>query len=220
MIHCSLQKPESTFDQIRKNYNKLKPTDAALIATALVLSGRYAIAVYGNEKYHWPQNHENLTKALQKELSFIQHEESPAPKRSTKTVIEEEVPEITIGLVANYAAGEKFLGEREDLKTLFSDLLQKGVEYHYLSTDIGWQWALERANWSVLSGGEVARHVKFKVEFQDNSLGVLIDGAVAKKRTTRAKSASAEKATIEEDLSVFGKEELEELAEIEKIDTE
>ena len=206
MIHCSLQKPESTFDQVRKSYSKLKPTDAALLATALVLSGRYAIAVYGEEKYQWPQNYESLTKALQKELSLIQQGEVPT-KRSTKGTIEEEVPEVTIGLVANYAAGEKLLGEREDLKTLFSDLLQKGIEYHFAPADIGWQWALERANWSVLSGGDFSRHIKFKVEFRDHSVGVLIDGSAPKKRSSRSKAAAVEPEATES-LPVFEKEEI------------
>ena len=51
-------------------------------------------------------------------------------------------------------------------------------------------------------------------------IGVLIDGSVPKKRASRAKTASAEKIVLEEDLPVFEKGELEELAAIEHIESE
>ena len=49
---------------------------------------------------------------------------------------------------------------------------------------------------------------------------MLIDGSVPKKRASRAKTASAEKIVLEEDLPVFEKGELEELAAIEHIESE
>ena len=64
MIVCHLNKPESTLDAVRKAHAKLKPTDAALIASSLVLCGRYAIAVYDEQEYHWPDDSRKLTDAL------------------------------------------------------------------------------------------------------------------------------------------------------------
>jgi hypothetical protein len=69
LTSCNLTKPESTFDSIRKTYKDLKPTDVALVATALVQAGKFADCVYDGQVYAWnPNQHEALTRAYQKEV--------------------------------------------------------------------------------------------------------------------------------------------------------
>jgi len=191
LIVCHLNKPESTLDAVRKAHAKLKPTDAALIASSLVLCGRYAIAVYDEQEYHWPDDSRKLTDALRIQLNQIQ-DTLETPVKKTKAALaaaEEETVEVKIGLKANYSMGETILGEREDLKTLLSDILAKGVEFQFGPTDIiGWQWAMDRANWSTLSDGELTRRMKIKAVFQDSSVGVELGASGAKKKTSRAKA--------------------------------
>ena len=71
MITCNLTKLESAFDNVRKTFPKLKPTDAALVSSALVLTGRHAIALYSGTQYRWPEDYEKLTKEMAKELEEI-----------------------------------------------------------------------------------------------------------------------------------------------------
>lgn len=189
LISINLTKPESTLDHVKKTYPKLKPTDSALIATALVLSGRYALAVYDEANYSWPDEYEKLTKSLLTQLHQIQMSVEGPAKKSAKAIAEEEAIEVKVGLIPNYAAGEKILGDRKDLKTFFSDLLEKGVEYTYSPTDIGWQWALDRASWGTLSKGEITRKIKLKTAFQDNATGIETGTGAPKKRASRAKAA-------------------------------
>ncbi len=184
MITCNLTKPESTLDNVKKSYPKLKPTDAALIATALVLSGRYALAQYDENQFRWPEDYQKLTSALMTELNQIQTADPPV-KKTAKALAEEEAVEVKVGLVPNFAAGEKVLGDREDLKTLLSDVLAKGVEYVYAPTDIGWQWSLDRANWSTLSKGDLTRRVKLKATFQGEAVGVEMGTAAPRKRASK-----------------------------------
>lgn len=192
MISINLTKPESTLDHVKKTYPKLKQTDAALIATALVLSGRYALAVYDEANFAWPDDYEKLTASLLMQLRQIQMSTEGPTKKSAKALAEEEAVEVKIGLIPNYAAGEKILGDRKDLKTFFSDLLEKGVEYTYSPTDIGWQWALDRASWHTLSKGEVTRKIKLKTGFQDNATGIEMGTGAPKKRASRSKAAPVE----------------------------
>jgi len=192
LIVCHLTKPESTLDQVRKAYPKLKPTDAALIASSLVLSGRYAIAVYDDKKYSWPEETDKLTSAMLAQMHQIQETVSVATKKADRIAIEEDTVEVKIGLLANYAAGERLLGERKDLKTLLSDILGEGVEYQFGPQDIiGWQWALDRANWHTLTDGELTRRVKLRAVFEDNSVGVELGASGTKKRVARPKPAPA-----------------------------
>lgn len=202
MISINLTKPESTLDHVKKAYPKLKQTDAALIATALVLSGRYALAVYDEGKYSWPDEYDKLTSSLLIQLQQIQVLSEGEKKKSAKALAEEEPVEVRIGLVPNLSAGERILGDREDLKTFFSDLLEKGVEYTYSPIDIGWQWALDRASWSTLSGGEVTKKVKLKALFQDNASGIETGSGAPKKRASRAKAAVAAPEPIEEPVAL------------------
>ncbi|MBS1705079.1 MAG: hypothetical protein JST40_04340 [Armatimonadetes bacterium] len=185
MIVCNLTKPESTLDQVKKNYPKLKQTDAALIASALVVSGRQALAVYEGEQYAWTKDYDNLTVALKGQLLHLQ--EVAEPVKKTKSAPEEEPVEIKVGLIPNYAAGEQFLTEREDLKTLFADILQGGVEYQYSATDIGWQWSLDRVNWTTISDGELSRRFKLKATFQGDAVGV--EMGLTPKRGSKKKAA-------------------------------
>ncbi len=170
MIVCNLTKPESTLDQVKKSHPKLKQTDAAMIATALVLSGRQALAVYEGSQYAWTSEYGELTAGLMKQLLQIQSMSEPVKK--TKNAPEEEPVEVRVGLLPNYQEGERVLGDREDLKTLFGDILQGGVEFQYSANDIGWQWALDRVNWATLSDGELTRRVKLKAVFQGEAVGV------------------------------------------------
>ena len=44
MLTINLTKLETALEQVRKAYPKLQPTDAALLASALTLAGRHALA--------------------------------------------------------------------------------------------------------------------------------------------------------------------------------
>ncbi len=194
MIVCNLTKPESTLDQVKKSYPKLNQTDAALIATALVISGRYAQAVYDGSTYSWPDDYDKLTVGLQSQLRQIAVSE---PTTKKKASADEEPVEVKIGLVSNYTNAETILGDRGDLKTLLSDILSKGVEYQYASTDIGWQWALDRANWSTLSDGELTRHVKLKAVFQGEAVGTEMGTTGPKKKAAKKVAAPVAEAEVE-----------------------
>ena len=195
MISCNLSKPESTFDQVRKTYEKLKPIDVALIATAIVESGHFAKVVHDGKEYKWPQDQEALSKALVMDVQAamdLEPEPEPKPKRTTKAakakVVEETVVRLTIPIKANQKAGETVLGKRKDLKTLLGKILKEGVEYMHAPTDIRWRWSLERINWSTVSGGELPHHVVFTPIFEDNSVGVEL-GPGGKRKGRKKKKA-------------------------------
>ncbi|MBV6457071.1 MAG: hypothetical protein HONBIEJF_00177 [Fimbriimonadaceae bacterium] len=200
MITCQLSKPESTLDAIRKSYPKLKPTDAALLTTSLVISGRHAIANYDNHRYEWTKDVDGLTKALLIEVKQAQGEVEGPTKKTSKVVAEEEPVIVGVDLIPNYEAASKMLLGRKDLETLLSDLLEKGVEYVFGPADIGWQWALDRVNWVTLSEGDVHRKVRIRTTFTQGSVGIELGTTAPKKRATKAaKSEAAEPApTIEE----------------------
>jgi hypothetical protein len=192
LITCHLTKMETALDQIRKTYPKLKPTDAALLSSALVLTGRHAMALYEGAQYSWPEDYEKLTKAMVAQLEMVNEGiEATAPKKTAKGAAEEEPVVVTVGLMPNLSAGEKQLEGREDLKTVLSEAIQQGVEFLYASTDLGWQWALDRANWSTISGGELSRRIKIKASFTEGAVGIEMGTAGPKKRASRAKAAVA-----------------------------
>jgi hypothetical protein len=198
LIVCNLTKPESTLDQVKKSFPKLVQTDAALVATALVLSGRYAPAVYDGNTYNWPKDIEPLTKAVMRELAQIELDAEPAPKTRAKAAVEEEAIEVHVGLVPSYNEGERVLGDREDLKQLFADILEAGVEFQYSPTDIGIQWALDRTNWRTLSNGELTKRVRMKAAFEGLNIGTDVgSGAPKRKRATKAAAAPAPEAEAE-----------------------
>lgn len=191
MITCQLTKLEAALDQLRKSYPKLKPADAALVASALTLTGRHAVALYDGEQYTWPDDYDKLTHAMVGQLSMVQEGiEAAAPKRVAKNAPEEEPIMVTVGLMPNLNAGEALLGDRDDLKTKLSDILQDGVEFVYANTDIGWQWALDRANWSTVAGAEMSRRIKIKAAFTEGAVGIEMGAAGPKKRASRAKAAA------------------------------
>lgn len=190
MITCHLTKLETAVEQIKKAHPKLKPTDAALVASALVLTGRHALALYGGEQYRWPEEYDKLTKKMVGELEIINQGVEP-PKKSAKNAPEEEPVVVSVGLTPNFSAGERILGGRKDLIAKLSDLLQEGVEFVYSPTDLGWQWALDRANWSTISGGELHRRIKIKASFTEGAVGVEM-GTTTKKRTASKKAAVSE----------------------------
>lgn len=196
MITCNLNKPETTLDQVKRAYSKLQHTDAALIATAIVMSGRYALLVLDDRTFRWPDDHESVMDALLSRVLALQ--ERPATGKKGRAATEDEVVEIKVALEPNYEEGERLLGDRDDLKALLSDLLQSGVEYQYMPTDIGWQWALDRVNWNTLAGTDLLRRVRVKAQFQDKAQGTEMTPAGTKKRGSRAKAAEAPKPLDEE----------------------
>jgi hypothetical protein len=190
LITCHLTKMETALDQVRKTYPKLKPTDAALLSSALVLTGRHALALYDGSQFSWPEEYEKLTKAMVPQLEMVQEGiDSTAPKKTAKSTVEEEPVVVTVGLMPNLSAGEKQLEGRDDLKTVLSEALQSGVEFVYTSTDLGWQWALDRANWSTISGGALSRRIKIKASFTEGAVGIEMGTTGPKKRASRAKAA-------------------------------
>lgn len=193
MLTCQLTKLETALDQVKKSYPKLLPADAALLATALSVTGRHAIALYEGEHYTWPLDNERLQKAMAPHVSIAQEAiEANAPKKTSKTAVDDEPVMIPLGLTPDYSAGEKVLQDRKDLKTLLSDVLQKGVEFVYQPSDIGWQWAMDRVNWSTIAGQDVSRRIKIKATFTEGAVGVEMGAAGAKKRPKKAAEAVAE----------------------------
>ncbi len=168
---------------MRKEFSKLKPTDAALVATALVEAGRMAKAVHDGEEYEWtPENYEPFTKSILREVEQI----AVAMQEEKKKAADEEPITMTVQLKPSQAAGEEFLGPRDDLKTKLSDILEEGVEYLYSPTDLGWHWTLERVNWGTVSGGTIKSRVMFNAEFVDGSVAVLL-GPGGKRRVKKTK---------------------------------
>jgi len=193
LITCQLTKLESALDQLKKSYPKLKPADAALLVSALTLTGRHALAIYGEVHYIWPEDYDKLTKAMVAELQIVQEGiESTTPKRAAKSTAEEEPVNVTVGLAPNMSAGEKLLEERNDLKALLSDVLQKGVEFVYSGNDIGWQWALDRVNWTTVAEQEMSRRIKIKCSFTEGAVGVEMGTSSPKKRASKKVAAIVE----------------------------
>jgi len=203
LITIQLTKLESALDQIRKTQPKLLAADAALIATALSVTGRHAIAIYEAEQYVWPDDYERLTHSMIGQIEMVNEAiEHNAPKRVSKTAVEEEPVMVTVGLMPNLTAGEQVLVERDDLKVVLSDILQEGVEFVYASTDIGWQWALDRANWNTISGNEISRRIKIKASFTEGAVGIEMGLGTPKKRPSRAKGVIEPEPEPEVDLDI------------------
>ena len=173
LITVNLTKPELTFDAIRKAYKDLKPTDVALIATALIESGKFAKATHDDRDYEWTsEDHARMTKSLFAEVAQLQEGAVEKPTKKAAASEAEEAVTLQVQLKPSLRAGEAVLGDREDLKTLLSDIVQEGVEFLFSPTDIGWHWTLERVNWATLSGGELKRRVKFKPVFVEGAVAV------------------------------------------------
>ncbi|MDR3691399.1 MAG: hypothetical protein P4L46_18615 [Fimbriimonas sp.] len=188
MITIQLTKLESALDQIRKTQPKLLAADAALIATALSVTGRHAIAIYEGEQFTWPEDYERLTNSMVSQMEMVNEAiEHNTPKRSSKSTVEEEPVIVTVGLMPNLKAGEQILANRDDLKVVLSDILQEGVEFVYATTDIGWQWALDRANWNTISESEISRRIKIKASFTEGAVGIEMGVGGPKKRPSRSK---------------------------------
>ena len=202
MIICNLTKLESAVDQIRKTHPKLLAADAALVASALSLTGRHAKAVYEGQYFIWPNDNEKLMVSMSGHLHSINAViVESLPKKITKnTILDDEPVVVNIGLAPNLAAGEELLNTREDLKTLLSDILQAGVEFSYSSADIGWQWALDRANWNTISDGDLSRRIKIKALFTEGAVGSE-QGTTTKKRTAK-KAEEVVAAAVEEEVVV------------------
>jgi hypothetical protein len=185
-----LTKLETALDQVRKQYPKLVPADAALIATALSLTGRHALALYDGVQYSWPEDYEKLTKSMVGQVEQVNEAiEHNTPKRAAKSTAEEEPVTIAVGLAPNLSAGEKLLEGRDDLKAKLSDIVQEGVEFSYSPSDIGWQWALDRANWATISGSDVSRRIKIKTGFTEGAVGIEVGVGGPKKRSPKKAAA-------------------------------
>ena len=200
MINVQITKLESTVDQVRKSYPKLSSIDAALVAAALVRTGRQAIAVYDGSRYVWPNDNEKLIQALSVELKDLQSKIEPV-KKSAKNHTEEEPIQASVGLIANYEAGEFVLEKRDDLKTVLSDILKEGVEYSYTANDIGWQWALDRTNWKAAGSDDLSRRIRIKTTFTEGAVGVEIGLTLPKRKGRVSKNAehAGEIATSDEE---------------------
>lgn len=199
MLTCQLTKLETALDQVKKSYAKLLPADAALLATALSVTGRHAIAIYEGEQYTWPLDNERLQKAMASHVALTQEAiEANAPKKTSKTAVEEEPVQIALGLTPDFSAGEKVLQDRNDLKTLLSDVLQQGVEFVYQPSDIGWQWAMDRVNWSTIVGQDISRRIKIKASFTEGAVGVEMGAAGVKKRAKKASEVLADIPEVED----------------------
>lgn len=193
MITCQLTKLESALDQMKKAYPKLKPTDVTVLVTALTLTGRHALALYDGQQYSWPEDYDKLTSAMVSELQTVQENiEANAPKRVSKSAPEEEPINVNVGLAPNLSAGENLLNDRDDLKALLSEVLQKGVEFVYSGADIGWQWALDRVNWNTVADQEISRRIKIKCTFTEGAVGVEMGTSTPKKRAPKKAAAVVE----------------------------
>ncbi len=188
MITCNLTKLESALDQVKKSYPKLVPADAALIAAALSMTGRHALALKDGLAYSWPEDYTTLTTAMVTELDQVQESIEPTKKTTKAAAVEEEPINVSVGLKPNLAAGERVLAGRDELKALLSDILQEGVEFTYVGTDIGWQWALDRANWSTVSAGELSRRIKIKASFTEGASGIETGTGTKKRAPAKAKA--------------------------------
>ena len=111
-------------------------------------------------------------------------------KKPAKTAPEEEPVVVSVGLAPNLSAGENLLEGRDDLKALLSDVIKDGVEFVYSGMDLGWQWALDRVNWSTISGGELSRRIKIKASFTEGAVGMEM-GTGTKKRSSKKAAAPA-----------------------------
>lgn len=197
MIVCNLTKPEATQEQVRKSFPKLSQTDVAQLSIAIVLTGKYAFAHYDGESYRYPQDIDKFTKALAITLNQIQQSVEPT-KKAKAAAAEEEPVEVKVGLSCNLLEGEAVLGDREDLKALLGKAVQEGLEFQYTATDILWQWALDRANWATISGGELTRRVKLKASFQDAATGTELGVGGKVKKAPKAAAAAKPVETEEE----------------------
>lgn len=191
MITCNLNKPESTFDQIRKEYTKLKPTDLAMISTALIEAGRFASAVHDEVEYPWtPDQYGPLTNSFAREVlqvaETIEKASGPVKKRAAKAVEDEPVT-LKLLLKPSLEAAEMYLNDRKDLRALLGDILKDGVEFLYLPTDVGWHWTLDRVNWSILTDGKMGRRINFSAEFVEPHISVEL-GPGGKRKKPRAKA--------------------------------
>jgi hypothetical protein len=187
---CHLTKLETAVDSIKKTNPKLKPADAALLASALTVAGRHAVALYEGEQFRWPQDVTKLTHSMVGQLETVQQGIDTTTPKKTKATGEEEPVVVTVGLAPNLSAAEALLEGREDLKTLLSDTIQEGVEFVYTPMDLGWQWALDRVNWSTVSSGELSRRIKIKTAFTEGAVGMEM-GTGAKKKSSSKKAAPA-----------------------------
>lgn len=218
MITVHLTKLETALDQVRKTYPKLKPADAGLVSSALVLTGRHALALYDGTQHSWPEDYDKLTRAMIPQMEMIHQGIEAAPKKVSKTV-EEEPVQVTVGLAPNLGAGESLLDGRDDLKAVLGEAISGGVEYVYSGIDIGWQWALDRANWTTVTGLDLNRRVKIKATFTEGAVGIEMGTAAPKKRATRGAKA-VEAAAIVEDAAIVDEEAIEELGVIEDLGSE
>lgn len=186
MITCNLTKLETAVEQVRKAFPKLRPADAGRLASALVLTGRHAIALYDGNQYRWPEDCERLAKVLATQIEEVV--KATEPTKKTKSALEEEAVTLNVGLTPNFSAGEQRLEDRPDLKAALSDALQEGVEFVYSPTDVGWQWALDRVNWGTVVGEDLTRRVRIKATFSEGAVGVEM-GSAGKKKASKAKAA-------------------------------
>lgn len=159
-----------------------------MIATALSLAGRHALAIYDADQFRWPEDYERLTQAMTGQIEMALSG-TVEPTKKAKAAGEDEPVTLTVGLTPNYNVGENILGSRKDLKQLYSDLIAGGIEFAYAPSDIGWQWALDRANWTTIANKDLTRRIKVKASFTEGAVGIEMGAGGTKKRASKAKAA-------------------------------
>jgi hypothetical protein len=183
---CQLTKLETALDNLKKTQPNLNAADAALLASALSLTGRHALAIFEDQRYVWPEDYQKLTAAMVPTIKIIQETTETPAKKTAKNAPEDEPAMINVGLAPNFTAGENLLTDRDDLKTALSDILQAGVEFTYNPNDIGWQWALDRANWNTITGTDLTRRIRVRCTFTEGAVGTEVGAAGTKKRRATA----------------------------------
>lgn len=193
LIVCNLTKPEATLENIKKAYPKLAPTDSALLAVALTVCGRQALAEFEGNKYRWPDDLDKFGSALGEHFVALKgHFEVGEKKRTAKAIAEEEPIVVTYSLHHNTDAGDEFLKGHKDLKSLLHEILDGNIEYQFTPSDLMWQNAIDRINFDTRTGAPLGRRFLTKAEFAEGINAVEAGTATKRKRAPRTKAAKEE----------------------------
>jgi hypothetical protein len=188
-----LSKPEATLENIKKAYPNLTPTDSALLAVALTVCGRQALAEFEGNKYRWPDDLDKFASALGNHFVALKsHFEVSEKKRAAKAMAEEEPITVTYTLHHNSDAGDEFLKGHNDLISLLHEILDGNVEYQFTPSDLMWQNAIDRINFDTRTGAPLGRRFLTKAEFAEGINAVEAGTSSKRKRAPRTKAAKEE----------------------------
>ena len=129
--------------------------------------------MHDGASYEWNSaEFQGMIDSTAREVSQVMDNfETEKTKKAAKAA-EEELITLVVTLTPNIKAGEDVLGSRDDLKALFGDIVQEGIEYMYSPTDLGWHWTIERVNWAAQTSGEMRRRLRFRAEFVEPHIAV------------------------------------------------